>query len=205
LSEFTFEQLFAAWRAASGHRELGPPASEAEIALTEANIGRPLPDEIKQVYREVNGLSFHGLTMLYPLRGSDLSVESLNDFMSEGSDPFPECLRVFGSDGSEGNYMFWSDPVRPPYITPVVTFPMIDDVECYFLSGTSVLRFLVAITAADRCYDEDFAPVEILGMPRHLFAAEPDEVAIISWADPSLPNPGSEKLYSEAGLRELFE
>ncbi len=202
---FTFEQLFAAWRAAAGHKELAPPATEDEFLLTEAKIGQPLPDEIKRVYRKFNGVSIGGGTLrLLPLRGSDFSVESMNEYMSQDVDPFPSCLRVFGSDGSEGNYMFWSDPVSPPYVTPVVTYPMLDEEECYWLSGTSLLRFLVSRTLIDRCYDEDFQPVEILGMPRHLFAPEPDEVAIISWADPFLPHPDSDRLYSEAGLREVF-
>lgn len=133
--------------------KFSPPCSEEGLKRAQAALGRPLPQELVELYRSFNG--FLGTTMasfLWPVFRPDEIMPGLvemNLFFRNDPDVFPEavvakCL-FFGSDGIGGNWGYHDD-----YAGKIIRWAPVDGDEVEVVGSTPLEVWL----AEQASYDE---------------------------------------------------
>lgn len=180
------ERVLASWRASLDLQEPNPPALRGTIAYAEKRLGRRLPRSLRALYTVSDGGSFlEGNFELEPLAG----LPRLNRSFSSLA---PRELLLFGTDGSDSVFGLWIGRRRGE---PVVV-EMDEGGGGLALVGTSLARFLVGRTAFF-LENGDRHALAVLGVPRRLrfpafIGSDAQNVAIVEWADPALPDPRAE-------------
>lgn len=192
-------RVFAAWRLSAGSDELGEPASEETIVEAERALGRPVPDDLKTLYRCSNGMApLGGNLTVVPLLDAErpnaevVGLVNLSDRLRSWDWPIPDHVLVFGGNGAGDQFGLWY-PLGAPAdgLTPVVQIGSIFEPACLALTGTDLPHFLLAwsgyyvvITEAP---PEALDALELPHTLRHI--SEDGSLApYFRWADPSLPD-----------------
>lgn len=184
------------WRAAGSLVSRGEPATSAELARVEVELGRPLPPEMLELYAACNGVRLAGGDLaLHALHDADhLGVANASRQLREWEWPVPPELLVVGDNGAGEAIGLWVVPDAQR--APVVLMGTPTDELNLAVVGTTLAGFLAASTAyslplaapgdpaVTHCLDE-------LGVPAQLRGGEDDEDqwALLAWASPDLPDP----------------
>jgi hypothetical protein len=194
------ERVLAAWRISAESDELAEPASEETIAEAERALGRPVPDDLKTLYRFSNGMGpLGGNLAVVPLLdtdhadGEEIGLVNLGDRLRGWDWPIPNEVLVFGGNGGDEQLGLWypsGAPADGP--TPVVMIGSIFEPGCLALAGTDLPDFFLAWSGYYVVLLE--APAEALdalGLPGSLRKIDADGslAPYFRWADPSLPDP----------------
>jgi hypothetical protein len=185
--------IVEAWRLAAD--PLPPPASEAEIAGTERDLGRPLPAELRALYALCNGPNALGGNLaVHPVSPEEgEGLVGMGDRLREWGWPIPDELLVFGGNGGEDQFGLWYPAgTDSAAVAPVIMMGAVFEPACMALAGTSLTRFLRAWSGYYLVLvDAPVAALDALGLPAHLRSMD-DEAGIgpyFSWADPDLAEP----------------
>ena len=145
--------------------ELAPPATDAEVAALEAELGLPLPGELRDLLRRTRAIG--GAPVELDFTGASMAFG--------GEDLFPAGVPV-AADGS-GN--FWVADVRPGAALAPVFFAC-HDPPVLVVESDSLAGFLEQVVAlmtpphASRLRDPSaFAPVALLARENAAAAADP--------------------------------
>ncbi|WP_413452783.1 SMI1/KNR4 family protein [Georgenia phoenicis] len=187
-------RLLDAWRLAGAHVDLAPPATAAELARAEADLGHPFPAEVRELYAACNGMSLaSGDLVLHPLIGPNgRGVTTAAPQLREQSWRVPEELLVLGDNGGDEAIGVWTVPDARRTLVVLIGSPL-DDSPLALL-GTSLTGCLAAWTAyflplADPGEDPAVADfLAELDAPRPE-AGEEDEhlMTLLAWGSPDLP------------------
>src|SRR5919204_2954219 len=94
--------LVDAWRLSADLHRLRSGASESELAVAEDDLGRPLPEPVRALYRLTDGASFlDGNLNVYPLQAETLGLVGASDWLRSVRWTIAEELVVFGDNGSD--------------------------------------------------------------------------------------------------------
>lgn len=190
----SLDRLLDGWSLAGAHVDLAPPATAAELASAESELGRPLPDEVRELYAACNGMSLaSGDLVLHPLTGPDgRSVTTAAPQLREQAWPVPEELLVLGDNGGDEAIGVWAVADARRALVVLIGSPL-DDSPLAVL-GTSLTGFLAAWTAyflplADP--GEDPAVADFLaevGAPSPETGDEDEHLMnLLAWGSPDLP------------------
>lgn len=177
-----------------------PGASAQTVADAESAVGRPLPREVVELYRETDGLELAGGELqLYPLLGTDeeLGVVEAAATYRSWDWAIPEELVLLGTDGRDGAIGVWT-PAGARHCVVAQAVMSLDGRPALAVLGTSLAGFLAAWTAY-------YLPLSLgqtegvtafldeLGVPAGLREGESefDEEhlhALLAWASPDLPD-----------------
>lgn len=171
----------------------GPPGVSLEsLAAVEEELERPLPEEVRELYRTFNGGDF---------AFSNLSIEGLyslttqSDQLREWEWPIPDELVIFGGNGSDDMYGIWLPASNIPHAPVVVSVG--EAMDSYAVVGDTLAGFLAARSAYYLLSDfvDSFDPVpalDALGVPAELRIGFTWDDAfsfnLLNWANPNLPD-----------------
>jgi hypothetical protein len=194
------ERVLAAWRLSAARGELGEAASEGTIAEAERALGRPVPYDLKVLYRFSNGMGpLGGNLAVVPLHdtehadGEEIGLVNLGDRLRSWDWPIPDEVLVFGGNGGDDQFGIWypsGAPADGP--TPVVMIGSIFEPGCLALAGTDLPKFLLAWSGYYLALlDAPTEALDALGLPDSLRRIDKDGsfAPYFRWADPSLPDP----------------
>ncbi|PYG01677.1 hypothetical protein SAMN05216184_101136 [Georgenia satyanarayanai] len=191
------QRVLRAWRAAGAHIELGEPADEALIARAEAELGLPLPREVRELYAAGNGMSLaSGDLVLHPLVGLEhQGVTGGSRQLRQWDWPVPEELVVLGDSGGEEVLGVWVVPEAQRTLVVTMGSPL--DEPALAVLGTSLAGFLAAWSAyflplGDPGDDPAIADcLAELGAPAPLTSPDDEEhlLRLLAWGSPDLPDP----------------
>lgn len=177
-----FESVVGAWEASSDLHEPREPADLAAIDFAGRALGRPIPDDLVELYRYTNGGAF---------LESNLGIEPVEALLELNEDPHrPPELLLFADDGSDSLFGVWAPNQTRGTRTPVVEYD--PGGGGLALAGTSVQQFLTTRTAYYLMLYEASPALDALGVPSALRvpSEELDDdtyAALQQWADPRLP------------------
>ena len=192
-------RVLAAWEASAGLHSPNPGASSDGLERAQSDIGRPLPEDAVDLYRELDGGSLlHGNLNLLPLLpdGVTLAVTTSSDLLRSWDWPIPDELLIFGGDGSGDQFGIWLPTARDARPLIVQVGEIYGDDRN--LVGDDLPSFLHAWTAyylLSFSEDEDTsAGLAALELPGRLRALPPDGdddtyFELLAWANPELPDP----------------
>lgn len=182
------------WRL-SGVCNLGRGATAFELKRAEKQLGRKLPSEVIDLYRQCNGADVLGSNLVIdPIIGETLSLVGSSDFLRKAEWPIPDDALVFGGDGGDELYALWlpRDRVERPLVIEVGS---IFQPGSFSIVGTSLPRFLRSRTAYYLLLEECAATaLDAIAVPQKFRKHSPDGLddtlfdEIFRWSDPGLPN-----------------
>ena len=195
----SLEKVLAAWSASADLHSPNPGAPPSDLERAQAEIGRPLPEDAIELYRELDGGELlHGNLNLLPLlpEGVTLAVTTSSALLRSWDWPIPDELLVFGGDGTGDQFGIWlptARDARPLIVQVGETY----DERSLAIVGDDLPGFLLARTAfyllsfADD--DDTSAGLDELDLPRELRAlpADGDDdtyFELLAWANPGLPD-----------------
>ena len=88
----SLDKVLAAWSASADLHSPNPGAPPHDLERAQAEIGRPLPEDAIELYRELDGGELlHGNLNLLPLlpEGVTLAVTTSSDSCARGTGPSP--------------------------------------------------------------------------------------------------------------------
>jgi hypothetical protein len=196
----SLEKVLTAWSASADLHSPNPGAPPHDLERAQADIGRPLPDDAIELYRELDGGELlHGNLNLLPLlpEGVTLAVTTSSDLLRSWDWPIPDELLIFGGDGTGDQFGIWLPTARDarPLIVQVGE---IFEERSFAIVGDDLPGFLLARTAfylLSFAEDEDTsAGLAALDLPdrlRELPADGDDDTyfELLAWANPELPDP----------------
>jgi hypothetical protein len=185
--------LVDAWRLSADLHRLRSGASESELAVAEDDLGRPLPEPVRALYRLTDGASFlDGNLNVYPLQAETLGLVGASDWLRSVRWTIAEELVVLGDNGSDDSFGIWLAR-RPSSDDPGPVIQIAEVGHGYAVAGTGFVSFLTWWTAYYLLlYDVGRDALRALGIPERLWGANPDEELVdelTQWADPELPDP----------------
>lgn len=193
-------KVLAAWDASARLHSPNPGASSDGLERAQSDIGRPLPDDAVDLYRELDGGSLlHGNLNLLPLLpdGVTLAVTTSSDLLRSWDWPIPDELLIFGGDGSGDQFGIWLPTARDARPLIVQVGEIYGDERNLAIVGDDLPSFLHAWTAYylmllsdEQETDEALAALDL---PEHLreLAGDGDDdlFELIAWMNPELPDP----------------
>ena len=178
--------MIEAWQASAALHEFRAPIRDDELQAAEAELGRPIPAELRALYAFSDGLTgFHGNLQIESARAAvDLGAE-----MNTNGWNLPAELFVFGGNGSDEHYALWYPPdASSEAPTPVVEIGEIFEPGCLALTGSSFAQFLRTMTGFHLALaGAPVAAMDALAMPARLRMASESLEPWVRWSDPSLP------------------
>ena len=184
-------QVVAAWQTAGGVNELRRPATDAELASAEVELGRPLPATLQRLYEFSDGLSVaYGSLNVYPLLTGEITLVRASDQLRSWNWPIPQDVLMFGDNGGDELFGIWyPSDASPAGPTPVVMIGEVFQGPNMALVGTDLAPFLKAWSAY-YLGSESPETLDALGVPAELQPSNQqlDLDAYIAWADPNLPD-----------------
>ena len=193
-------KVLSAWSASASLHSPNPGAPSHDIERAQADIGRPLPEDAVELYRELDGGELlHGNLNLLPLlpEGVTLAVTTSSDLLRSWDWPIPDELLIFGGDGTGDQYGIWLPTARDAQPL-IVQVGEIFEERSFAIVGDDLPSFLLARTAfylLSFSEDEDTsAGLAALALPDSLMGlpADGDEdtyFELLAWANPELPDP----------------
>ena len=192
--------VLTAWELTPHLHEPAPPATEADLATAQEQLGRRLPQAFLDLYSVAGGGSFlHGnLNLLPPLPDGpeDLALTTASDLMRSWEWEIPEPLVIIGDNGGDEHFGLWlpQDGGARPLVVELAE--MFDDPECLAIMG-DLESFLTAWNVYYLLLIDEAGAQEALlalGVPQELRAlpeegTEEELRRIFAWAAPGLPGP----------------
>jgi hypothetical protein len=195
----SLERVLLAWGASADLHSPNPGASPGGIERAQVDIGRPLPDEAVDLYRELDGGSLlHGNLNLLPLLpdGVTLAVTTSSDLLRSWDWSIPDELLIIGDDGTGDQIGIWLPTSRDARPLIVQVGEIYGDDRNLAIVGDDLSSFLLARTAhCLRLLADDLETGEALtalDLPEHLQGLGDDDddlYALLAWASPGLPDP----------------
>ena len=187
-------RVMTCWRL-SGVCNLNPGATVVELKRAEKKLGRNLPADVADLYRQCNGADILGANLVInPLDGKELSLVQSSDFLRKAKWPIPDDAVVFGDDGSDDLFALWLPRVRDEGPI-VIAVGSIFQPGSFSIVGTSLPRFLRSRTAYYLLVEEcDATAFDAIALPKRFRECDPDKLddkvyeEIFRWSDPTLPN-----------------
>jgi hypothetical protein len=141
------DRVLVAWRLSPASHQFEPPADAGTIAAAEEALGRPLPNDLKTLYRFSNGMEpLGGNLMVQPLSDTEGGgLVGLGDRLRSWDWPVPHEVLMFGGNGADDQFGLWYPPGTPASEpTPVVMIGAVFEPASLALAGTEFARFLRA-------------------------------------------------------------
>ena len=194
-------KVLAAWDASSALHSPNPGASPDGLERAQADIGRPLPEDALELYRELDGGSLlHGNLNLLPLlpEGVTLALTTSSDLLRSWDWAIPDELLVFGDDGQRRPVRHLaSQHARRQTADRAGRRDLRGFERTLAIVGDDLPSFLLARTAyylmllADE--EETSEALAALDLPAHLRGldgdGDDDLFELLVWASPELPDP----------------
>ncbi len=190
----SLEKVLTAWGASADLHSPNPGASPRGIERAQDDIGRPLPDEAVDLYRELDGGSLlHGNLNLLPLlpEGVTLAVTTSSDLLRSWDWSIPDELLIIGDDGNGDQIGIWLPTSRDARPLIVQVGEIYGDDRNLAIVGDDLASFLLARTAhclrllADELETGD--ALTALDLPEHLQGlgdSDDDLFELLAWASP---------------------
>jgi hypothetical protein len=195
----SLEKVIAAWNASAELHSPNPGASSDGLQRAQADIGRPLPEDAVDLYRELDGGSLlHGNLNLLPLlpEGVTLAVTTSSDLLRSWDWPIPDELLIFGDNGAGDQFGIWLPTARDGQPLIVQVGETYGDDGNLAIVGDDLPSFLLGWTAyylmllSDQ--GETGPALSELGLPERLQElgdTDDDFFELLAWASPGLPDP----------------
>jgi hypothetical protein len=193
-------KVLEAWNASAELHSPNPGASSDGLERAQSDIGRPLPADVVELYRALDGGSLlHGNLNLLPLlpEGVTLALTTSSDLLRSWDWAIPDELLVFGDDGAGDQFGIWLPGTRDARPLIVQVGEMYGEERTLAIVGDDLPSFLLARTAyylmllADE--EETSEALAALDLPAHLRGldgdGDDDLFELLVWASPQLPDP----------------